>query len=277
MKIGITSVLIMKENILFLEEWIDYHINLGFDNIFLYDNSKVQKRNNFNSNNEKLIPQKTNKYGIKYDEIVPLTKEQIDEIIEKLKQKYKNKVYFTEWSPKDKDGFVLHNQREAHVDCLNKLKKSNIVDWCASIDIDEFIVIDNGNTSNIKSILNKLDPNITSIKISQIRFETRFNNLNKLITTINKAELMDLDRNHSCKYLYKVNHTFDVNIHSCQSKGIKIHPPNNLLCFNHYKIDFSLKENKYKIIESNINTNIINKLKENCKNYIINNYIENYY
>ena len=63
MKVGITSVLIMKENILFLEEWIDYHLNLGFDHIFLYDNSKVQKKCDFDISNKILLPQKVNKYG----------------------------------------------------------------------------------------------------------------------------------------------------------------------------------------------------------------------
>ena len=48
LKIGINSVFIAKENILFLEEWIDYHIQVGFDRFYLYDNSKVQKKNEFN-------------------------------------------------------------------------------------------------------------------------------------------------------------------------------------------------------------------------------------
>lgn len=33
----------VKENILFLEEWINYHILLGFNKFYLYDNSKVNK------------------------------------------------------------------------------------------------------------------------------------------------------------------------------------------------------------------------------------------
>jgi hypothetical protein len=43
-KIAIHSVFIVKENILFLEEWIDYHIQIGVDAFYLYDNSKVEKR-----------------------------------------------------------------------------------------------------------------------------------------------------------------------------------------------------------------------------------------
>ena len=40
----------------------------------------------------------------------------------------------------NEDGNILYNQREAHNDCLNKMKKDNI-DWCANIDMDEYIVI----------------------------------------------------------------------------------------------------------------------------------------
>ena len=43
MQIAIHTVFILKENILFLEEWIKYHILLGFNKFYLYDNSKVTK------------------------------------------------------------------------------------------------------------------------------------------------------------------------------------------------------------------------------------------
>ena len=39
-KIGMHTVFVAKENILFLEEWIKYHKDLGVDYFFLYDNSK---------------------------------------------------------------------------------------------------------------------------------------------------------------------------------------------------------------------------------------------
>ena len=34
--IAIHSVFIAKENILFLEEWIDYHLLIGFNRFYLY-------------------------------------------------------------------------------------------------------------------------------------------------------------------------------------------------------------------------------------------------
>ena len=65
MKIAIHTVFILKENILFIEEWIYYHILLGFNKFYLYDNSKMNKVTGFdNKPNHKIIGNKVNKYGI---------------------------------------------------------------------------------------------------------------------------------------------------------------------------------------------------------------------
>ena len=39
MKLNIQTTFILRENILFLEEWIAYHVAVGFDKFYLYDNS----------------------------------------------------------------------------------------------------------------------------------------------------------------------------------------------------------------------------------------------
>ena len=56
----------------------------------------------------------------------------------KLCEKYKC-IEFIEWSPTDEEGNILHNQAEAGNHCL-KLMKMLQVDWCANIDMDEYIV-----------------------------------------------------------------------------------------------------------------------------------------
>lgn len=274
--IAINSVLIMKENIMFLEEWIDYHLNLGYDKIYLYDNSKVQKKSNYDMNNPHLIPQKTNKYGICYDDVVTLTNEEILEIIENIKNKYLDNVCVIEWSPKDENGLVCYNQSEAYYDCLERLKRDNI-DWCTNIDIDEFVIINNGKIDNIKEYINNLDKNITNIQMSQIRFDSRFNNLDKLILTIDKSELYELDKNHSTKYTFKVEAICTLKVHTCKTIGKFFFPDINELCFNHYKINFSNPWNKFKIIKSNINENILKRIQNNSKYYFINKFKKNIY
>lgn len=41
MKLSIQTVFNLRENILFIEEWISYHMLIGFDHFYLYNNSKA--------------------------------------------------------------------------------------------------------------------------------------------------------------------------------------------------------------------------------------------
>lgn len=259
---AIHSVFILKENILFLEEWIDYHILLGFDKFYLYDNSKVSlsggchvKSNHFNVG-------KVNKYGVDYDSIVNLTNEKLYEKLNLIKYKYKC-VNIIEWSPKDKHGNILFNQSEAHNHCLKRMKEDNI-EWCANIDMDEYIVIN--NYDNIKEYLNSINEKVSSIYLTQKRFDSRFNNLNSPVTSIDKMEINPLPLNHSNKIIYKVMNTNSMKIHSCDCKGEKIMPTlDNNIWFNHYKLN--IKEFK--------TTNVIsNKIREAIKDNYYNNYIK---
>tara|TARA_Y100000741_G_scaffold342836_1_gene306146 strand:- start:1033 stop:1845 length:813 start_codon:yes stop_codon:yes gene_type:complete len=254
MKIAIHTVFILKENILFLEEWIYYHILLGFNKFYLYDNSMMNKVTGFdNKPNHKIIGNKVNKYGINYDEIVNMTDTQINQYVQKLCEKYKC-IEIIEWSPTDKDGNILYNQVEAHNHCLKILKRDKI-DWCANIDMDEYIVIK--NFDNIGKYISSLKPKIKNINLGQIRFDSRFNNRDKLVTDITDAEIKDLDRNHSNKNIYNVKNTINAKVHNIYIKKgfLEYKPPTKEICFNHYKI----KGNNYKHV-NNINVNIKTKL-----------------
>lgn len=255
MYIAIHNVFILKENILFLEEWVNYHILLGFNKFYLYDNSKVTKSGGCHVNYNHFNPGKVNKYNINYDKIVNMNDKQMNDYVKKLCDKYKC-IEIIEWSPKDKEGNILHNQSEAHNDCLKKLKKDNI-DWCANIDMDEYIVIK--NFDNINKYISQLPVNIKNINLGQIRFGCRFINLDKLVTDITNAEINDLDRNHSNKNIYNVKNTISLGIHNVNIKKEvnEYKPPITEIWFNHYKI----KGNDFKNI-NNINQNIKTKLNK---------------
>ena len=256
MQIAIHTVFILKENILFLEEWIKYHILLGFNKFYLYDNSKVNKVTGWDTRHSKTIVfGKINKYNINYDELVNMDDNQMNDHLKKLCDKYRC-IEIIEWSPSDDKGNILYNQVDAHRHCLNIMKNNNI-DWCANIDMDEYIVL--GNFNNISDYITNLPSNVKNVKIGQIRFESRFYNLNKLVTEIKNAEINDLPRNHSNKNICNVNCTKDLGVHNIQlSSGRQITPPVKEICFNHYK----LKYEKYKYID-NIDPNIKNKLDKN--------------
>jgi hypothetical protein len=224
--------------------------------------------------NPHLIPRKQNKHNICYDDIVKLTDEEISEMIDCIQHKYTDQVCIIEWSPKDENGLICYNQVEAYYDCLERLKRDHM-DWCTIIDIDEFVIIKNGKDENIKKYLNPLDKNITNIQMSQIRFDSRFNHLDKLVLTIDKSEIDKLDKYHSNKYSFKVDSVCNLNVHNCKTRGDLYFPDIDELCFNHYKLDFSSPLCKYKIIESNINETILKRIQNNSNYYFINKFKKN--
>ena len=241
-KVAIHTVFIVRENILFLEEWLMYHCSIGFDTFYLYDNSKVE----INLNpwdlrfSPKYIAQKTNKYGINYSDIVNLTDEEVykrlTEIINRIQTKVPNvDIKLIEWSPIDpKTQKIEYKQTEAHNECLKKLKQDKI-DWCASIDIDEFIKI--RDFDNIKDYINSLDKNIACCQLGMIQFENRWFNLDKKVLDITNKPKKTISRNTGNKNIFRVNDTRKLTVHKWLGNNrnvIKITPPIEEICFYHY-------------------------------------------
>ena len=263
MKIAIHSVFILKENILFLEEWIDYHMTIGFDKFYLYDNSKVSKVTGWDLRHQHIQLGKINKYHINYDNIINMSEEEIQDFIKNICNKYKC-IEIIEWSPKDSDGNILYNQREAHNDCLKRLKNDKI-NWCANIDMDEYIVV-NGT---IKKFIKNKRKKFSNISMGQILFDSRFNNIGKSIVNINKIPIEQCTRKHSNKLLYKVKDTEELNIHTWKGNGRTCRPRLKELCFNHYKIMIDKDKDNHKIF-----SNIKKQIKTKIKNKFINQYLE---
>jgi hypothetical protein len=259
---AIHTIFIKKENILFLEEWLCYHIILGFTKFYLYDNSKCQKPSDFDSKNKYLNFGYCNKSNINYDEIIKSNKIQTDDVFEKIMDKYKDFIVLVEWSPLNKDGFITYGQEEGHADCLKRLKFDKI-NWCANIDMDEYIVINKYKT--IQEYVEKLDNKISNIKLSQKRFESRFNNIGGLSIDINKCEQEELDVNHSNKNIYMVNKTSKMHVHSWIGYGLQKHAKLNDIWFNHYKLN---NIQKFKN-ENNINPCHLDNLHNASRKFIL--------
>lgn len=256
-KTAIHTVFILKENILFLEQWIDYHLSIGFDHFYLYDNSRVQRGGGYHPRHKYFNPGKVNKYKVDYEKLVQMSQEQMDRHIQYLIHKYKC-IDIIEWSPTDKDGIVLHNQDQAHGHCLKRLKEYKI-DWCANIDMDEYIV-----TADIKNYISSLPNNISNIKIGQVRFESRFANMDKLVVEIQQADKEELPRSHSNKNIYKVSDTTNTTVHHWTGKNIQYLPPVSEIWFNHYKL--SRSSDKFKSL-TNISRTVLDKVKQNSESY----------
>ena len=121
---------IAKNEDKYIEDWLIYHFNLGFTQIAIYDNNIPDRKGDL-------------KRQIKNSK--------------KLTKEMKNKIIIIDATGKQR------YQREAYNDYYN----NNEFDWCAFIDIDEFIVLtDKSGWENIQDMVNdNLFTNATGIDL----------------------------------------------------------------------------------------------------------------
>ena len=177
-KNAIQTVFILRENIAFLEEWIEYHKKLGFNKFYLYDNSgSVGIHSSTNSKN---------KYNFPFYKIVKLSDAEIQEHFDRILKKYPEVIYI-KWQPKDDKGNIVYAQNESIYDYFKNYKNDN--DWTAFIDIDEFIYVNSNN--NINWFIDRLDKDISQISMHQKKMEDRFCSLKNNILEIENSLEVD--------------------------------------------------------------------------------------
>jgi len=125
----IQTVYLPQENVTFLEDWLKYHLSIGIDHFFMYDNTGSTFRYPDKKYETNLVYDSKNKYGRKID--MPL--DQALEMEEKIFKKYP--VTKTIWQPMV-NGKIGYQQMDACLDFASKVTSG----LCAFIDIDEFIV-----------------------------------------------------------------------------------------------------------------------------------------
>ena len=232
---GIFTVFIKKENIVFLEEWLDYHWMIGFRYFYLFDNSKVREKSNHNKRNPHLIPGKKNKHGIDYDKCIQLTTEEMEKIWENVLKKYGNALYYYEWSPKNPEtGKIMFDQ----IGALNYFNRNvcdrRVVDWIACIDMDEYIYV---KTNEMENYFKDIAYWISSVTIQQFPFESRFLHPDRYVIEITESiENHDLfyhfiDR----KYIYRAGTADELGVHTWRGRGISyIERDRQKLGYMHY-------------------------------------------
>jgi hypothetical protein len=150
---GIQTVYLPRENLRFLEEWLQYHSMLGAEYFFLYDNTGSQTLDLGNS----AAVNGKNKYGMPLD--FSLSDRQIEEIEAEILKKYP--VTKVKWQPLQ-NGEIVYGQTLA----CDHFSETARVDWCAFIDIDEFLCTPHKVENLLKG---------KAVKISQKKFDDRFN------------------------------------------------------------------------------------------------------
>ena len=135
--VGIHTVFIAKENILFLKEWILYHKLKGVAHFFLYDNTGVTRSSYWAERSPHNVNGRVSKYGVPYDELVNLSDAEIRRILDDIQREIPN-VTIVRWQPRDSDGNIMYAQVRAANDALSRYGER--VDWMAFMDMDEFMV-----------------------------------------------------------------------------------------------------------------------------------------
>lgn len=125
-KVGLFTI--VKNEHCYLDEWLYYHINLGIDEIYVFDD--------VGSDSHKEI---CNKYK-------NVTHKGILEIYPQVRHNsiIKNKINHTAY---------LGYQLMFMCDCISYIKNNSDINWLSNIDIDEFITLENEKDS-IKEVLN---------------------------------------------------------------------------------------------------------------------------
>ena len=224
--LAIMSVFILKENILFLEEWINHHIGMGVDYFVLYDNSQTQKKDVRDPN---VVPGKVNKHNFNYDELI--SAEDANQLLKKILNKHKGEIEIVTWSKRDETGIIRYFQLEAFKHfCENYYKR---FDFGLFIDMDEFMI--SRSSKNLKDIVKEMNTNkITSMYFNSKLFSSRFNHLGTPIKSINFC-LKEDRLNQGQKTLLKLSANTKIdNLHNLKSLGVQSICNNDKMIFYHY-------------------------------------------
>lgn len=225
--IGIHTVFIAKENILFLKEWILYHKWKGIEHFFLYDNSGsygLDKSSHF----ERM---RMNAHGIPYGDIVKLSEADVTDILAHIQREIPN-VHIIKWRPTDSEGRIMHAQEKAQNDALKRFGPT--VDWMIFMDMDEFMV----SSESIPTIARQLESGGYDGGLFYDRvMASRFDHLDKYITDTTLTLRKPFPK--TIKYICKVSRTWHVMVHGFVSLGRRYKFAESELFFLHYKLPSS--------------------------------------
>lgn len=231
MKLCIHTIFVLRENILFMEEWINYHISIGVDKIILYDNSLSIGRDGSTPT--------TNKYNINFNNLTAhISDLETEVILSDILDKYHREVEYIAWSPKDADGNIIYGQNESIKHYLTNY--ADKTDWTAFIDMDEFLY----SKVPIKAIIDKYENlGYGDLLLLQKKFKDRFEDIKLPVTEI-LACIEGIDTRHwAPKHIIKTedfdfNRSSFWNIHQLpiiNSKTIVMNTDE--LRFNHYNVN----------------------------------------
>ena len=106
-------ILLIKDENRYLKEWLDWHLNLGFEHIYIYDNGE---------------------------------KDHVQDVVDLYAVEIQKKITIIDWT-----GHHTHIQQDAYNHFLSNHKKD--VRWGLFIDSDEFLRFTDGETTDVNAFL----------------------------------------------------------------------------------------------------------------------------
>jgi hypothetical protein len=247
-RIALFTVLILRENILFLEEWIDHHLRMGVQKVFLYDNSKVERNEldgagGFHDTTQPgstiAIEGKSNRHGFNFEQMVEDA--EAERLLGELRAKFGPALELREWSPRGPDGKICYGQVQAINQFVEQYRYE--FDYTLHIDCDEFLVSPRNLT--LPGIVFRLESaNRTCGLLASRNFDSRVTLLHdgRLRAPVRSIEYgADALRLHEprggTKAIFRMNAVLPngVAVHGCETilGTLKIDPED--MIFHHYQ------------------------------------------
>lgn len=192
-RLSLMTVFLPRENIFFIEEWLNYHLAIGFDHFYLYDNMGSRWLDCGNN----LEVNARNKRGEKvYQLLADRDDAQVRSDLESLLEPFERRGYVTHviWQPRDRDGQITYGQSDACLDYVERFGRDT--DWVALTDLDEFIVPmrDDDLTTTAEGLDRE---RVTRVMLPQKCFASRFdgegNPVNEVLRITQCASLVTAD------------------------------------------------------------------------------------
>lgn len=176
---GVCAVALPRESCYWLEDWIEHHLRAGASLVTIYDNTGSTGSMSGGGEFCSGVPQKKqkSKRNEEYGKLTAhLTDEDIQSALQNMIKHYgDDRLHIVPWQPRNpKTGEIIHGQVEGYEDFIQRRK--NDLDWCAFIDMDEYLFCRPG--LSINQILEHVEdrmPHVGRIMMKAWKFRLRWN------------------------------------------------------------------------------------------------------
>lgn len=220
-RLSFHTVFLLNENVRWLEEFIVYYKNLGFQHFYLYDNIGSDGNNGEGTKDK-------NQYGFPV-KTTPTEEDLI--LLQSILEKYGEYITYIKWQP-IKENVIVYGYNESFRHCIEHYGFDN--EWIAFFDLDEFIFSE--KNINLPDYLDSLDSTISCVKLIQKKFLDRHLTTSEWITQeFNCINDLKITTQWAPKNILRPSDVIAIqDMHNIKVKNKTITPDTSILRFNHY-------------------------------------------